>query len=40
MANYKAPRYVRIVDALPFNPGGKVMKFVLRDQLAAEEAGT
>ena len=37
MANYKVPRHVQIVDALPFNPGGKVMKFVLRDQLAAAE---
>ncbi|MEZ5182778.1 MAG: FadD3 family acyl-CoA ligase [Acidimicrobiales bacterium] len=34
MANYKAPRVVRVVDALPFNAGGKVMKFQLRDQLA------
>jgi acyl-CoA synthetase (AMP-forming)/AMP-acid ligase II len=38
MANYKAPRHVRIVDALPFNAGGKVMKFELRAQLAQEEA--
>ncbi len=30
MANYKAPRQVHIVDALPFNAGGKVMKFELR----------
>jgi HIP---CoA ligase len=35
MANYKVPREVRVVDALPLNPSGKVMKFVLRDQLAA-----
>ncbi|MEO6628210.1 MAG: hypothetical protein ABIP03_06520, partial [Aquihabitans sp.] len=33
MANYKAPRIVRIVDALPFNAGGKVMKFELRELL-------
>jgi acyl-CoA synthetase (AMP-forming)/AMP-acid ligase II len=30
MANYKVPRHVRIVDALPLNPSGKVMKFKLR----------
>jgi acyl-CoA synthetase (AMP-forming)/AMP-acid ligase II len=37
MANYKVPRIVRVVDALPFNAGGKVMKFELREQLAQEE---
>jgi acyl-CoA synthetase (AMP-forming)/AMP-acid ligase II len=31
MANYKVPRSVRTVDALPLNPSGKVMKFRLRD---------
>jgi acyl-CoA synthetase (AMP-forming)/AMP-acid ligase II len=36
MANYKVPRTVRVVDALPFNAGGKVMKFELREQLAQE----
>ncbi len=30
MANYKVPRVVEIVDALPTNAAGKVMKFVLR----------
>jgi acyl-CoA synthetase (AMP-forming)/AMP-acid ligase II len=33
MANYKVPRVVRVVDALPFNAGGKVMKFQLRELL-------
>jgi acyl-CoA synthetase (AMP-forming)/AMP-acid ligase II len=33
MANYKAPRQVVVVDALPFNAGGKVMKFELRNRL-------
>ena len=33
MANYKAPRQVHIVEALPFNPGGKGMKFELRNRL-------
>ncbi len=30
MANYKVPRSVEIVTALPTNPSGKVMKFQLR----------
>lgn len=29
MANYKAPRLVEIVEALPVNPAGKVQKFML-----------
>ena len=33
MANYKAPRYVRVVDALPLNASGKVLKFALQEQL-------
>jgi acyl-CoA synthetase (AMP-forming)/AMP-acid ligase II len=32
MANYKVPRRVEIVDALPHNAAGKVQKFVLRDR--------
>ena len=36
LANYKVPKTVHIVDALPFNAGGKVMKFELRQRL--EEA--
>jgi len=36
MANYKVPSNVYVVDALPFNPGGKVMKFELRDRLLKE----
>jgi acyl-CoA synthetase (AMP-forming)/AMP-acid ligase II len=34
MANYKVPRYVELVDALPMNASGKVTKFVLREQAA------
>ena len=34
MANYKVPRVVEIVDALPLNATGKVLKDVLRDQVA------
>ena len=30
MANYKAPRFVEIVDAFPLNPSGKVLKYELR----------
>jgi acyl-CoA synthetase (AMP-forming)/AMP-acid ligase II len=36
MANYKVPRRVAIVDALPMNATGKVTKFVLREQAAAQ----
>ncbi|MGH9230176.1 MAG: FadD3 family acyl-CoA ligase [Acidimicrobiales bacterium] len=32
MANYKVPRSVRVVDALPLNASGKVLKYVLREQ--------
>ena len=32
MANYKVPRHVRIVDALPMNASNKVLKFQLRDE--------
>ncbi|HLN18223.1 MAG TPA: FadD3 family acyl-CoA ligase [Acidimicrobiales bacterium] len=33
MANYKVPRSVRLIDALPLTPSGKVTKFALRDLL-------
>ena len=32
MANFKAPRYVEVVDALPLNASGKVLKFELRER--------
>ena len=32
MANYKAPRRVEVIDALPLNASGKVLKFELRDR--------
>jgi acyl-CoA synthetase (AMP-forming)/AMP-acid ligase II len=38
MANYKVPRSVEIVDALPLNASGKVMKFVLRERVRAGRA--
>jgi len=34
MANYKAPRHVELVDALPLNATGKVLKYQLRDEAA------
>ena len=38
MANYKVPRYVEFVDALPLNASGKVLKFELRERAAAVAA--
>jgi acyl-CoA synthetase (AMP-forming)/AMP-acid ligase II len=38
MANYKVPRSVEVVDALPLNASGKVMKFVLRERARAGRA--
>jgi len=35
MANYKAPRHVRIVEALPMNASNKVLKYQLRADAAA-----
>jgi acyl-coenzyme A synthetase/AMP-(fatty) acid ligase len=35
MANYKVPRAVEIVDALPVNATGKVVKDVLRARAGA-----
>lgn len=44
MANYKAPRYVRVVDELPMNAAGKVLKYQLRsralEDLASDRGGT
>ena len=34
MANYKAPRHVEVVDALPLNASGKVLKTELRERAA------
>ena len=33
MANYKVPRRIEVVDALPLNASGKVLKYVLREKL-------
>jgi acyl-CoA synthetase (AMP-forming)/AMP-acid ligase II len=35
MANFKVPRHVLFVDALPLNASGKVLKYQLRDTAAA-----
>jgi HIP---CoA ligase len=32
MANFKAPRHVEVVDSLPLNASGKVLKFELRER--------
>ena len=34
MANYKVPRKVAFIDALPLNATGKVQKFVLKERFA------
>jgi acyl-CoA synthetase (AMP-forming)/AMP-acid ligase II len=39
MANYKVPRAVEVVDALPLNATGKVMKDELRERAAASTDG-
>jgi acyl-CoA synthetase (AMP-forming)/AMP-acid ligase II len=36
MANYKVPRYTQIVDALPLNASGKVLKYELREKATTE----
>jgi acyl-CoA synthetase (AMP-forming)/AMP-acid ligase II len=35
MANFKVPRRVAIVDSLPLNASGKVLKFELRERAAS-----
>ena len=39
MANYKVPRIVRVVEALPMNASNKVLKFALRDELRHPDDG-
>jgi acyl-CoA synthetase (AMP-forming)/AMP-acid ligase II len=36
MANFKVPRHVEIVDALPLNASGKVLKYELRERAKAK----
>jgi len=40
MANYKVPRRVEVLDALPANAMGKVTKFVLRERARAGASGS
>ncbi len=40
MANYKAPRFVEVVDQLPVNATGKVEKELLRQRAAAGRTGS
>jgi acyl-CoA synthetase (AMP-forming)/AMP-acid ligase II len=39
MANYKVPRFVEVVEELPLNAAGKVMKFALRERAREIRAG-
>jgi acyl-CoA synthetase (AMP-forming)/AMP-acid ligase II len=39
MANFKVPRRVEVVDQLPMNAMGKVLKFELRDRAVAQAEG-
>ncbi|MCW2932714.1 MAG: fatty acid--CoA ligase [Actinomycetia bacterium] len=39
MANFKVPRHVELVQRLPLNPSGKVLKFELRDRARTTVAG-
>ena len=38
MANYKAPRAVHVVEPLPLNASGKVLKYELRERLRSDPA--
>ncbi|MFQ5351476.1 MAG: FadD3 family acyl-CoA ligase [Candidatus Binatia bacterium] len=38
MANYKVPRYVELVEELPMNAAGKVMKYLLRERAGKRRA--
>ena len=40
MANFKVPREVRVVESLPLNASGKVVKFELREQARIGSAPT
>jgi acyl-CoA synthetase (AMP-forming)/AMP-acid ligase II len=40
MANYKVPRHLEVVDALPLNASGKVLKFELRERATRGITGT
>jgi acyl-CoA synthetase (AMP-forming)/AMP-acid ligase II len=35
MANFKVPRHVHVIDAMPLNASGKVLKYELRERASA-----
>jgi fatty-acyl-CoA synthase len=39
LADYKIPRLLMVVDVLPRNTSGKVLKYQLREQLSAQQVG-
>ena len=39
IAHFKVPRHVELVQQLPLNPSGKVLKFELRDRARKTVAG-
>ena len=38
MANFKVPRHVQVIDAMPLNASGKVLKYELRERASAAVA--
>ncbi|MGD9805984.1 MAG: AMP-binding protein [Hyphomicrobiaceae bacterium] len=36
IAHYKIPRYIKLVDGFPMTVTGKIQKFIMREQMAAE----
>ena len=38
MASYKVPRHLEVVEALPLNASGKVLKYELRDRAIGQVA--
>ena len=38
ITHFKIPRYVRFVDEYPMTVTGKIQKFIMREQMAAELA--
>ena len=40
ITHFKIPRHVRFVDSFPMTVTGKVQKFIMRDMMVAEMAGT
>jgi fatty-acyl-CoA synthase len=40
IAHYKIPRYIRFVDSFPMTVTGKMQKFLMREAMERELAGT